>query len=208
MALEDEKEPCSKVVVYKHIHSAGHSPRSSDHYSLPLMGRGGRKTTLQQKNILSFKWHWQLSPQSFHHNYAFLLWWLWSRGKQLGATAVNEGSKDMDCQKVRPTVRTPWFNFPLTSYFLSGLHFSAPQREMWLKLEFPLAGEAEKQENRGRGERRRLHSPEFTQAKHLLTHLYLPLIHLHPGSFSLQAATHSRKHTHIHKVTRREDRQN
>lgn len=46
------------VVVYQHIHSAGYSPRCSDHYSLPLMGRGGRKTkrtTLQQKNILSFK---------------------------------------------------------------------------------------------------------------------------------------------------------
>lgn len=60
----------------------------------------------------------------------------------------------------------------LTSDFLFGLHFSKAQREMWLKLEF---GEAEKQENRGRGERKRgTSSSQFTQAKCLLAHLHLP----------------------------------
>lgn len=65
----------------------------------------------------------------------------------------NEGVRDRGCQKVQQTDPAQWFNFLLTSHFLSGLYSSKAQREMWLKLEFPLAGVAEKQENRGRGER-------------------------------------------------------
>lgn len=55
----------------------------------------------------------------------------------------------------RATDRSPPHMIQLPSNFLSGFTSPNAQREMWLKLEFPLAGEAEKQENRGRGERQR-----------------------------------------------------
>lgn len=58
---------------------------------------------------------------------------------------------------------------------------------MWLKLEFPLAGEAEKQENRGRGEKKRDSSgSRFTQARGLLAH---PCVRLSP--------LHTHTHTQI-----------
>lgn len=79
----------------------------------------------------------------------------------------------------------------LNSDFLFSLHFSKAQREMWLKLEF---GEAEKQENRGRGERKRgTSSSQFTQAKCLLAHLHLP----HLSSDYKQA---SDTQTHTNKI--------
>lgn len=58
---------------------------------------------------------------------------------------------DRACQRVQQTDPHTMIQLPLTSHFLSGPHSSKAQGEMWLKLEFPLAGEAEKQENRREG---------------------------------------------------------
>lgn len=58
---------------------------------------------------------------------------------------------------------------------------------MWLKLEFPLAGEAEKQENEREG-KQEANGSQFTQAEGLLAHLHVPLSPLHPLD-SLQAAS-------------------
>lgn len=65
---------------------------------------------------------------------------------------------------------------------------------MWLKLEFPLAGEAEKQENRGRGETEETKSSQFTQAKHLLAHLHALLI----SSHCVDPLNYKQTHTHTH----------
>lgn len=73
---------------------------------------------------------------------------------------------------------------------------------MWLKLEFPFAGEAEKQESKGRGEEGwETNGSRFTQAKVLLAHLYE--LHSHftlSGSFRVKARLVSRRaYTHTHK---------
>lgn len=71
---------------------------------------------------------------------------------------------------------------------------------MWLKLEFPLAGEAEKQENRGRGkkekerERGETNSSQFTQEKGLLAHL----CHSQPFTLSLNYKASQQTHTDTH----------
>lgn len=59
---------------------------------------------------------------------------------------------------IHETGPAQWFNFLLTSHFLYGLLSSEAYREMWLKLEFPLAGVAPKQENTGRGTARQMFS--------------------------------------------------
>lgn len=68
---------------------------------------------------------------------------------------------------------------------------------MWLKLEFPLAGEAEKQENRGTTKRERererpTNSSPFTQAEGLLAHRYVLLSPLHSLASSQAAGGHTR----------------
>lgn len=72
---------------------------------------------------------------------------------------------------------------------------------MWLKLEFPLAGEAEKQENRGRGQTQRAretNSSRFTQAKRLLAHLCVVLIPLHTPDPLDGKQTSRWTHKHAH----------
>lgn len=73
---------------------------------------------------------------------------------------LGEKERELRGQASNRQSQTTWFNFPLTSHFLFGSHWA--RREMWLKLEFPLAWEAEKQEKGGRGgrerERERSHS--------------------------------------------------
>lgn len=71
----------------------------------------------------------------------------WFGEKQL---ELENGSEKQETKCNRQT-QAQWFNFLLTSHFLSSLLSSKAQGEMWLKLEFPLAGEAEKQESKGRG---------------------------------------------------------
>lgn len=71
--------------------------------------------------------------------------------------------------------------------------------EMWLKLEFPLAGEAKKQESQGRGqsEREETNGSQFTQAKGF--HSSSPMFFTPP--YSLWAQTHTSREDRLRHET-------
>lgn len=71
-----------------------------------------------------------------------------------GWTENNGGEKQIKVEEQRHRQRvlqTQRSHFLLISHFLPYMLSSKAQGEMWLKLEFPFAGEAEKQESQGRG---------------------------------------------------------
>lgn len=89
----------------------------------------------------------------------------------------NEGQRLPECQTDRPPLNDST-SF-LTSHFLS---LSNARGEMWLELEFPLAGEAEQQENEREG-KQEANGSRFTQAEGLLARLHVPLGPFTPSGF-------------------------
>lgn len=140
-------------------------------------------------------------------SFAFLVWrnsdW-WFGGKRSGSwKGIGEKSN----------WQTPaqWFNFLLTSHFLSGMHSSETQAENVAQIRVSArwggweTGKQREGIERER-ERRETNSSQFTQAKGLLAHLYRllgPLRSLDSSGYKQGQSANT--HTHIN--TSREDRQ-
>ena len=146
-----------------------------------------------------------------HYDYVLLPFWSgniehWFREKKWELKKIERGTETAR----RSNWRTPaqWFNFLPTSHFLSGLHSSTARGEMWLKLEFPLTGDAEKQDNRGRGKGRARDRRLVALSLHKRKVCKLIAVFLSiSGSQRLQTGQSVDPHTHTHTHTSREDRQ-